>query len=113
MKLFALFMFLGFCTCRATVSAQDARIDLEMSNVTLSQVFQRIEQLTDYMFIYKSEDVKAIQHITVDARQMMVRDVLEKCLEIDGKQFLRRKNYLKKAEFPLEKTSVLCYFYLW
>jgi len=38
---------------------------------------------------------------------------LEKCLEIDGKQFLRRKNYLKKEEFPLEKTSVLCYFYLW
>ena len=38
MKLFALFMFLGFCTCRATVSAQDARIDLEMSNVRLSHI---------------------------------------------------------------------------
>ena len=23
------------------------------------------------------------------------------------------RNYLKKAEFPLEKTSVLCYFYPW
>ena len=94
MKLFALFMFLGFCTCRATVSAQDARIDLEMSNVTLSQVFQRIEQLTDYMFIYKSEDVKAIQHITVDARQMMVRDVLEKCLENTGLSYVFKRNVI-------------------
>lgn len=94
MKLFALFMFLGFCTCRATVSAQDARIDLEMSNVTLSQVFQRIEQLTDYMFIYKSEDVRAIQHVTVDARQMMVRDVLEKCLENTGLSYVFKRNVI-------------------
>ncbi len=109
MKLFALFMFLGFCTCRATVSAQDARIDLEMSNVTLSQVFQRIEQLTDYMFIYKSEDVRAIQHVTVDARQMMVRDVLEKCLENTGLSYVFKRNVIviqKAVKDELEKNIV-------
>ena len=109
MKLFALFMFLGFCTCRATVSAQDARIDLEMSNVTLSQVFQRIEQLTDYMFIYKSEDVRAIQHVTVDARQMRVRDVLEKCLENTGLSYVFKRNVIviqKAVKDELEKNIV-------
>ena len=54
MKLLALFMLLGFCTCHATISAQEARIDLKMSDAALSQVFRSIEQLTEYMFIYKS-----------------------------------------------------------
>ena len=68
MKLFALFMFLGFCTCRATVSAQDARIDLEMSNVTLSQVFQRYRTV-DRLYVYLQIRGRAVQSSmsTVDA----------------------------------------------
>ena len=94
MKLLTLFMLLGFCTCHATISAQEARIDLKMSDATLSQVFRNIEQLTEYMFIYKSEDVQSIQHINVDVRQTMVRDVLEKCLENTGLSFLFKENVI-------------------
>lgn len=94
MKLFALFMLLGFCTCRATVSAQDARIDLKMSDVTLSQVFQKIEQLTEYMFIYKSEDIQASQHVNVDVQQMMVRDILAECLKNTGLSYVFKNNII-------------------
>ena len=94
MKLLAFFMLLGFCACHATISAQEARIDLKMSDATLSQVFRNIEQLTEYMFIYKSEDVQSIQHINVDVRQTMVRDVLEKCLENTGLSFLFKENVI-------------------
>lgn len=94
MKLFALFMLLGFCTCRATVSAQDARIDLKMSDATLNQVFQKIEQLTEYMFIYKSEDIQAVEHVDVDVSQMMVKDVLEKCLKNTGLSYVFKENLI-------------------
>lgn len=94
MKLFALFMFLGFCTCRATVSAQDVRIDLKMSDATLSQVFQRIEQLTEYMFIYKSEDIQSIKRVSVDAAKTMVRDVLEMCLKNTGLSYVFKNNVI-------------------
>ena len=94
MKLLAFFMLLVFCACHATISAQEARIDLKMSDATLSQVFRNIEQLTEYMFIYKSEDVQSIQHINVDVRQTMVRDVLEKCLENTGLSFLFKENVI-------------------
>ena len=84
MRTFALFMFLGFCTCHATIRGQEARIDLKLSDVTLSQVFKNIEQLTDYMFIYKSEDVQSVQKISVDVQQTMVRDILVMCLKNTG-----------------------------
>ena len=38
--------------------------------------------------------MKAIQHITVDARQMMVRDVLEKCLENTGLSYVFKRNVI-------------------
>ncbi|MFR5656718.1 MAG: STN domain-containing protein [Butyricimonas faecihominis] len=49
--------------------------------------------MTEYMFIYKSEDVQSIQHINVDVRQTMV-DVLEKCLENTGLSFLFKENVI-------------------
>lgn len=84
MRTFALFMLWGFCTCHATVRGQEARIDLKLSDVTLSQVFRSIEQLTDYMFIYKSEDVQSVRKVSVDVRQTMVRDILGMCLKNTG-----------------------------
>ena len=84
MRTLALFMLWGFCTCHATVRGQEARIDLKLSDVTLSQVFRSIEQLTDYMFIYKSEDVQSVRKVSVDVRQTMVRDILGMCLKNTG-----------------------------
>lgn len=105
MKLFALFMFLGFCTCHATVRAQDARIDLKMSDATLSQVFQKIEQLTEYMFIYKSEDIQAIEHVTVDVSQMMVKDVLETCLKGTELSYIFKNNVIVIQKLPREEKE--------
>ena len=108
MKLLALFMLLGFCTCHATISAQEARIDLKMSDAALSQVFRSIEQLTEYMFIYKSEDVKAVLHINVDVRQTMVRDVLDQCLENTGLsyQFKDKVIIIQRSTTEPEKKGV-------
>lgn len=79
-KLLALFLLLGLCSVHAITHGQETRIDLKMSNVTLSEVFQRIEQLTDYMFVYKTEDVLRENRVSVDVHQAMVKDVLRECL---------------------------------
>lgn len=94
MKLLALFMLLGFCTCHATISAQEARIDLKMSDAALSQVFRSIEQLTEYMFIYKSEDVRSVSHISVDVKETMVRDILDQCLKNTGLSYQFKDNVI-------------------
>ena len=108
MKLFALFMFLGFCTCHAVVSGQEARIDLKLSDATLSQVFRNIEQLTEYMFIYKSEDVQAVQHINVDVRKAMVRNILEECLKNTDLSYEFKDNVIiiRKLTVEPEKKEI-------
>ena len=84
MRLLALFMLWGLCSVHAVTRGQEARIDLILSDVSLNEVFRRIEQLTDYMFVYKSEDVHSVQHLNVNVKQMMVKDILSLCLKNTG-----------------------------
>ena len=78
----------------ATTRGQEARIDLRMSGATLSEVFQQIEALTDYMFVYRSEDVKAVKDVEVDAEGKMVKDVLRDCLRGTGLTFTFREGVI-------------------
>lgn len=94
MKLLALFLLLGLCSVHAVTHGQEARIDLTMSNVTLGEVFQRIEQLTDYMFVYRSEDVVSQKPISVNARQVTVKEVLAECLLNTGLKFVFKDNVI-------------------
>ncbi|MFO3727759.1 SusC/RagA family TonB-linked outer membrane protein [Butyricimonas muris] len=107
MKLLALFTLLGLCSVRAVAHGQETRIDLQMSGVTLSEVFQQIEELTDYMFVYKSEDIRAAGKVNVNARQMMVKDVLAHCLQGTGLIFSFQDNVIAiKQKLADEKKSV-------
>ena len=84
MKLLVLLTLVGFCTCQAAVSAQNSKITLSATNTTLASVFRQIEQLTDYMFIYKSGDIAPFTDITIDRRQTEVNRILDECLSGTG-----------------------------
>ena len=94
MRLLALFMLLGFCSVHAASHGQEAVVDLRMSGATLSEVFQQIERQTDYMFVYKIEDVRAAGRVDVDASGVMVKDVLARCLQNTGLVYVFRDNVI-------------------
>ena len=52
MKLLVVCLLAGFCTCHASAFAQNGRISLNVTDSKLSEVFQQIEKLSGYMFIY-------------------------------------------------------------
>ena len=94
MRLLALFMLLGFCSVHAASHGQEAVVDLRMSGATLSEVFQQIERQTDYMFVYKIEDVRAVDRVDVNVSHAMVKDVLASCLQGTGLVYVFRDNVI-------------------
>lgn len=94
MKLFVFLTFVGFCTCQASVNAQNSKITLSATNTTLADVFRQIEQLTDYMFIYKSSDITPYSGITIDRKQTEVSQILEECLENTGLNYSFKDNLI-------------------
>ena len=94
MKLLVLLTLVGFCTCQAAVSAQNSKITLSATNTTIASVFRQIEQLTDYMFIYKSGDIAPFTDITIDRRQTEVNRILDECLSGTGLSYTFKDNLI-------------------
>jgi len=94
MKLLVLLTVVGFCTCRAAVNAQNSKITLSATDADLASVFRQIEQLTDYMFIYKSGDIAPFTGITIDRRQTEVSRILDECLSGTGLKYTFKDNLI-------------------
>ncbi len=94
MKLLACLILAGFCTCHAALNAQNYKIDLSVTNTSLTAVFRQIEQLTDYMFVYKSADIQPFQSITIDCRQTEVSRILDDCLAGTGLSYSFKDNLI-------------------
>ena len=93
-KLLALLVgvFLG---CHVSLRAQDAiQVDLKLSRVPLDEVFKKVEQLTDYVFIYNSEDVQIVPRVSLDVKQARIQDILDRCLENTSLSYEFKKNVI-------------------
>ena len=83
MKLLALFI-LGFIiqTYANELQAQ-SKVNLQFNNLTLKQVFQELENQSDYSFIYKDEII-SLNKISGNFVDEDVTDLLDKVLDNTG-----------------------------
>ncbi|MDR2921035.1 MAG: TonB-dependent receptor [Tannerella sp.] len=84
-----LFVFQGM----ATSYAQSTRIDLNIRQSTLKQVFKEIESKTEYTFFYNDEVIDLDRVVDVQARKETVDNILNRVLtnctyKIDNKNIL-------------------------
>ena len=79
MKLLVILTLAGFYTCQAEALGQNNRITLHVSDAVLSEVLRQIEDLTGYMFVYKSGDIERAGRVTLKAENMEVSEILNKC----------------------------------
>ena len=80
-KLLVAFTLVVVCTCHARALGQNDRISLHVNDAALSDVLRQIEDLSGYMFVYKSGDIEQAGRVTLKAENMAVSAILEKCLE--------------------------------
>lgn len=82
---FSLLFFAPF-----TGSAQqieNVRISLQLQDVSLLTVIQRIESLTPFRFLARAEDIELEVHISVQANNQSVSDILKQLLTARNLQF--------------------------
>ncbi len=83
----------------------DARITLQVKNEKLSTVLDRIEKLSNYVFVYSNDEINASQKVSVNAKEKAIADVLRELLQPLGIQYemINDKIILKptKVQSPL------------
>lgn len=88
MKLLVILTLAGFYTCQAEALGQNNRITLHVSDAVLSEVLRQIEDLTGYMFVYKSGDIERAGRVTLKAENMEVSEILNKCFAGSGLSYV-------------------------
>ena len=93
MRLTTLILITGFLQVSASSYAQ--KITLSERNASLTTVLDHIRLQTGYDFLYKSVNIKNLQHITIQVTNAELRDVLSRILEP------------QQLEFEIDDNSVL------
>jgi TonB-dependent starch-binding outer membrane protein SusC len=82
MKVFCFIMVVSIMQVLATNAySQDARLSLNMKNVSAKTVLQQIEDKTQYFFIYDASVVDVEKRVNIDVENQSIEKILDKLFE--------------------------------
>lgn len=84
MKLLCVFLFGACLSLRAGVYAQDARVSLDLKEVSLDKVLHEISRQTQYDFLYPLDKIKQISVKDVKVENQVLQDFLNEFLPVYG-----------------------------
>jgi len=80
MKITLMLIVVSAMQLSASVYSQNTRLDLNMSNQSLVEVFKEIRNNSEFTFVYDLEDVETVEDLNIDLRGATVEEILDNCL---------------------------------
>ena len=68
----------------ATGFSQENRVSLQMKDVSLETIILELREQTGIRFFYSIDKIKAIDHLSIDVKNEVLKDVLSRLLEGTG-----------------------------
>lgn len=103
MKLVLFWVFIAFFQLSAVNSyAQEASIDLKLSNVSLKEAIQSIEKQTEFIFFYSTEEVDLTKKVNINVRKGNIEEILNDIFQDYMYQIENRKILLTPK--PMQKA---------
>lgn len=81
MKLICLFMFVALLQVSASSYSQSTRLNIAGQNLTLVEIFEKIEDQSEFSFLYNLKQVDLSQQVNVDFKNERVGEILNKVME--------------------------------
>jgi len=105
MKLLTFLMLLAFAASAADSYSQAAKFNFRLNNVSVKQVFEQIEENSEFILIYNEKDVDVNRKVDVTVKNESVESVLNQVFKgtsnvyrIYDRQIVILEN--EKAEIP-------------
>lgn len=111
MKMLALFMVMLSYGVSAMSYGQENRVTLSMRDVSLKKVLLELKKQTAVRFFYSMDKIKDIQHLSVDAREKELGELLEALLSDTDLSFtyvdniIVIKDRVKEADKPVDQVA--------
>ncbi|TYA84308.1 TonB-dependent receptor [Seonamhaeicola marinus] len=109
MKFTALFLIVTLFQTHANgpSTSEDVRVTINLKNVSLEKVLNRIESITDFKFVYKDDDVNYNKRVSVKANKKPLIKVLDQLFyDTDIKYSVSNKQIVLKPRPIIEPVKV-------
>jgi TonB-dependent starch-binding outer membrane protein SusC len=80
MKLTTIFVFFSVMAIAAKTYSQENRFDLNVKNASIIQVFDEIERVTDFGFLFKTDQLDLSKQYTIDIKSSNIDKILKEVL---------------------------------
>ncbi|NMH27538.1 TonB-dependent receptor [Flavobacterium silvaticum] len=102
-KLTTLLLLTCMFNLQASTYAQKNRVTLNVNNVAIEKVIERIQQTTDFRFIYNVNDIDLARTVSISVKEKPVDFVLSQLFSGTGTSFKISDNQiiLKKIDVPV------------
>lgn len=77
MKLTTILLILSIFTVQANSYSQKTKVTLDLEKVSIKKVFEEIESLTDFKFLYDNKKIDAEKLVSVKVNNQSISDVLD------------------------------------
>ncbi len=81
MKLLSFFLLVSVTMVTANSYSQQTKFNMNLRNVTVRQIFQEIEDNSDFIFLYSEKSVDVDRKVTVDVNNQTVNVILDQIFE--------------------------------
>jgi TonB-linked SusC/RagA family outer membrane protein len=88
MKLTTFFLLITFITVNASVYSQVTKLDLKVQRVTVKEVLSRIEDQSQFFFMYNDRKIDVERKVDLDIKQSKIEDLLKTIFDGTNTKFI-------------------------
>ncbi|QIA09150.1 TonB-dependent receptor [Draconibacterium halophilum] len=81
MKLLTFLLCLSVASIASTTYSQQTKFTMNFENITVEQVFQKVEDNSEFIFLYSEQSVDLTREVTVSVTNKTVSDILDQLFE--------------------------------
>lgn len=81
MRLLIIFLTLGIVQSNASVHSQQNKLNVKFKGASLIDIFNEIEEISDFTFLYSNEDVDNLKGINISIKNATIEEILNYCFE--------------------------------
>lgn len=107
MKLTMIFLLVGMLQLSANVYSQNGKISVEANKMELSELLWQLQESSGIVFVYKTEDLKGLDRVTVSKQDVSLTEILDEVLINTNLEYTLKDDVvtIKKAKVPEPKQQ--------
>lgn len=108
MKLTTLLLILSLVRIQASTYSQNTKLTLNVNNTSVEQLFNKIESVSEYRFLFESNQIDLNRKVTLNVEKEKIVEILEKVFKNTGISYTindRQILLVKKKEQPSQLVT--------